>query len=69
YPVIQIYFSDIRGDTVAARRFWPSEYLASKDQQDNSEHPHLLQADTSASISLEIQDPGKQAMAYEFNFL
>ena len=69
YPVIQIYFSDIRGGTVAARRFWPNEYLTSKDQQANSEQPHLLQADTSASISLEIQDPGKQAMTYEFNFL
>lgn len=69
YPVMQIYFSDIRGHTVAARRFWPKEYLATEYQQTNSEQPNLLQPNTSASISLEIQDPGKQAMTYEFNFL
>ena len=69
YPVMQIDFSDIRGDTVAARRFWPKEYLTTEHQQNNSEQPYLLQPNTSASISLEIQDPGKQAMTYEFNFL
>jgi len=69
YPVMQIDFSDIRGDTVAARRFWPKEYLTTEYQQANTEQPYLLQPNTSASISLEIQDPGKQAMTYEFNFL
>ncbi len=69
YPVMQIDFSDIRGDAVAARRFWPKEYLTTEYQQNNSEQPYLLQPNTSASISLEIQDPGKQAMTYEFNFL
>ncbi len=69
YPVMQIDFSDVRGNSVAARRFWPKEYLASKSQQRNTEQPSLLQPNTSASITLEIQDPGKQAMTYEFNFL
>ena len=69
YPVMQIDFSDIRGHSVAARRFWPKEYLASEYPQNNTEQPYLLQPNTSASISLEIQDPGKQAMTYEFNFL
>ena len=69
YPVMQIDFSDIRGNTVAARRFWPKEYLASENQQANTEQPNLLPANTRASITLEIQDPGKQAMTYEFNFL
>ena len=69
YPVMQIDFSDIRGNIVAARRFWPKEYLASEHQQGNTEQPYLLQANTSASITLEIQDPGRQAMTYEFNFL
>ncbi len=62
YPVMQIDFSDIRGKTIVARRFWPNEYL-------DLEPPYLLPANTDASISLEIQDPGKQAMTYEFNFL
>ena len=69
YPVMQIDFSDIRGNSVAARRFWPKEYLANESQQGNTEQPSLLQANTSASVTLEIQDPGKQAMTYEFNFL
>ena len=69
YPVMQIDFSDIRGNIVAARRFWPKEYLANEYQQGNTEQPYLLQANTSASITLEIQDPGEQAMTYEFNFL
>ncbi len=62
YPVMQINFSDIRGNTIVARRFWPNEYL-------DSESPNLLPANSKTSISLEIQDPGKQAMTYEFTFL
>jgi len=64
YPVMQIDFSDIRGGTVAARRFLPTEYL-----QVESEQLRLLQPDVNTDISLEIQDPGKQAMTYEFNFI
>ena len=65
YPVLQIDFSDIRGNTVAARRFLPSDYLAIGDTQQK----RLLEPDASASVTLEIQDPGKQAMTYEFDFL
>ena len=65
YPVLQIDFSDIRGNTVAARRFLPSDYLATDDKQQR----RLLEPDASASVTLEIQDPGKQAMTYEFDFL
>jgi predicted Zn finger-like uncharacterized protein len=67
FPVLQIDFSDIRGDTVAARRFLPSDYLSIEETQ--TKQPLLLQPNTSASITLEILDPGKQAMTYEFNFL
>lgn len=69
YPVMQINFSDIRGGIVAARRFFPAEYLDIEYQQNNAEHLRLLQPNTSASLTLEILDPGKQAMTYEFNFL
>ncbi len=69
YPVMQIDFSDIRGGTVAARRFLPAEYLAIESQQANTEQQRLLQPNTSTHVTLEIQDPGKQAMTYEFNFL
>ena len=63
YPVMQIEFSDIRGGTVAARRFFPKEY-SSLDVQNT-----LLEPNVDTSVTLEIQDPGKQAMTYEFNFL
>ena len=69
YPVLQIDFSDIRGGTVAARRFLPDEYLPVEGTEARSEQRRLLQPDASANVTLEIQDPGKQAMTYEFNFL
>ena len=65
YPVLQIDFSDIRGNMVAARRFLPSDYLFI----DETQQRRLLAPDASASVTLEIQDPGKQAMTYEFEFL
>jgi len=69
YPVMQIEFSDIRGGTVAARRFLPAEYLSAEAQQANAEQSRMMLPDASSSITMEIQDPGKQAMTYEFNFL
>ena len=62
YPDMKIDFSDIRGAIVAARRFHASEYL-------NTQTPALLPPDQPVSFTLEIVDPGKQAMTYEFNFL
>lgn len=69
YPVLQIDFSDIRGGAVAARRFFPDDYLSIEDTQNKEKQPLLIQPDTSTSVTLEIKDPGKQAMTYEFNFL
>ena len=67
-PVMQINFSDVRGGTIAARRFLPTEYLPTSDKQD-AEKLYTLQPDTNISFTLEIQDPGKQALTYEFTFL
>ena len=64
YPVMQIDFSNIRGNTVAARRFLPTDYL-----QIDSDQIRSLQPNMSTSLSMEIQDPGKEAKTYEFNFL
>ena len=69
FPVMQIYFSDVRGGSVAARRFFPEEYLAEEYLSDNAGSPLLLEPDTNMTFSMEIQDPGKQAMTYEFDFL
>ncbi|HEB82130.1 MAG TPA: DUF3426 domain-containing protein [Gammaproteobacteria bacterium] len=62
WPLMQVAFSDARGQPVAARRFSPEEYLGSKPAEP------IRPGDT-ASISMEIQDPGKQAVTYEFDFL
>ncbi len=64
YPDVRIDFSDVRGGLVAARRFSPSEYLALTNS-----NTRLLAAGGEASFTLEIQDPGKTAMTYEFSFL
>lgn len=64
YPVMQVDFSDVRGGIVAARRFLPAEYVKSPSQK-----LPLIAPNTNASITLEIIDPGSQALTYEFNFL
>lgn len=79
YPVMQVAFSDVRGGTVAARRFLPAEYLpveylpahqASTGQiTAKIEQYTLFEPGTNMTFTMEIQDPGKQAMAYEFDFL
>ena len=66
YPIMQISFSDVRGGNVAARRFLPAEYLPAEIQQSDFQ---LLEPDTNMTFTMEIQDPGKQAMTYEFDFL
>lgn len=69
YPIMQIKFSDVRGGNVAARRFLPAEYLPEELQQQDSQQLQLLEPDTNMTFTMEIHDPGKQAMTYEFDFL
>jgi predicted Zn finger-like uncharacterized protein len=72
YPVMQVAFSDIRGGTVAARRFLPAEYLPADYRpapQIDTEQNTLFEPGTNMTFTMEIQDPGKQAMTYEFDFL
>ena len=63
YPDVQIDFSDVRGELIASRRFAPEEYL----QIDNMP-VSLLQSGSPVTFGLEIQDPGNQAITYEFSF-
>lgn len=69
YPVMQISFSDVRGNSVAARRFLPAEYLPKEYLAGDTIQSLLLETDTNMTFTMEIQDPGKQAMTYEFDFL
>ena len=69
FPVMNISFSDIRGNAVASRNFYPDEYLTAEQKNDTKNRQALLSPDTSTSLTLEIRDPGKQATTYEFDFL
>ena len=64
YPSILIDFSDVRGEVIASRLFTPEDYLQIKV---GSLKPLAPQA--SIDFNMEILDPGKQAMTYEFSFL
>lgn len=66
YPRMKIDFTDIRGNIIASRNFLPQEYLYAQYQQDEDQS---LPPDSSSDITLEIQDPGIQALTYEFSFL
>ncbi len=63
YPDVQIDFSDVRGELIASRRFTPEEYLQIEKAQ-----LQLLQSGNPITFGLEIRDPGKEAITYEFSF-
>jgi predicted Zn finger-like uncharacterized protein len=63
YPDVQIDFSNVRGELVASRRFLPEEYL-----QLDREQVGLIEPGSQAGFALEIRDPGRQAITYEFSF-
>jgi predicted Zn finger-like uncharacterized protein len=64
YPVFSIGFSDLSGKLVAARRFGPGEYLG-----EGTDIAAGMTADTPLHVVLEIQDPGKDAVSFQFEFL
>jgi predicted Zn finger-like uncharacterized protein len=63
WPVLQISLADLDGKAVALRRFEAAEYLGSGPDETT------LGAGQSATVTLEVQDPGKQAVAFNFEFL
>ncbi|WP_455383861.1 DUF3426 domain-containing protein [Acidihalobacter prosperus] len=63
YPVLQISFSNLDGRTVALGRFQPAQYLP------QNVDPHgLMPVGKPVHISFSVDDPGQQALAYEFSF-
>lgn len=64
-PIIELSLSNIRGEKIALRRFGPSEYLPSAEEVEGS----LMETEKQISISLQVKDPGKDALAFEFEFL
>lgn len=65
FPVVELVLHDITGHPIAGRRFLPEEYLVD---------PSLdvaagFRDHNSATIVLELVDPGAEAVGFEFNFL
>lgn len=62
YPLLHLTFSDITGTTRAQRRFTPREYLKSGTDIDAGMSPDLP-----VQVELELVDPGKDAVNFEFD--
>lgn len=62
YPLLTLVFSDITGTELARRRFTPREYLSS-----DIDIAAGMAPDTPVRIELELVDPGKAAVNYEFH--
>ncbi len=63
YPLLEISFLNTASEVVALRRFTPTEYLGS-EQADA-----LMPLNTPKEFSVNIADPGKDAVRFQFNFL
>lgn len=63
FPAIALTFANLNGDVVAQSIFTPDEYLAG-DGQDLDTMP----TDTPVRITIDIRDPGKDAVNYNLNF-
>ncbi len=61
FPLLTMVFSDINGTKIAQRRFTPREYLSNTVDLDTGMTP-----DMPVRIDLELVDPGKAAVNYEF---
>jgi predicted Zn finger-like uncharacterized protein len=62
-PKLLVTLFDIQGNLIANRQFVSDEYLQPGNQ------PTALQSNQSIQFRLEILDPGKIALTYEFEFL
>jgi len=64
WPVIEISLADLDENRIAMRRFLPREYIG-----DARVPVEGIAPGASASVAIEVQDPGKNAVAFEFKFL
>jgi predicted Zn finger-like uncharacterized protein len=64
YPILAVTFSNSTGTPVAARRFKPAEYLGKQVDVEAGMPP-----DTPVQVVLEIEDPGEEAVSFQFDFL
>lgn len=64
YPVFSISFSDVTGRPVAMRHFMPAEYLDPEVDPAAGMAPAVP-----VYVVLAIQDPGEEAVSFQFEFL
>ena len=64
YPLLQLSLSDFSGRTVAMRRFQPAEYMGKIAGAGEGMLPGRP-----VEVSLELADPGKAAVGFEFSFI
>lgn len=64
YPVVQLNFEDLEGKPVASRRFAPEEYIGDKTLSLSK-----MPRNTPIHLTLEIEDPGRNAVNYQLLFL
>ncbi len=62
WPVLELALTDLDGSHIGLRRFQPAEYLGGTPGRD------ALAPGQSATVALEILDPGNRAVAFEFDF-
>jgi len=62
WPLLELTMSDLNGQQVGMRRFRAQEYLG------NAPKAPLIAAGQSANATLEVVDPGRDAVAYNFEF-
>ena len=63
YPGLQLSFSDINGEKVATRNFMPKDYLSPKLASRKG-----MESNIPIQLELELVDPGKNAVNFEFDF-
>jgi len=62
YPVVEVVMTDLGQRVVARRRFLPGEYLVGNSGTTG------LSPGSEVPLMLEVVDPGKNAVGFEFNF-
>jgi hypothetical protein len=62
WPLLELALTDLDGQRIGLRRFQPFEYLGGTPSREG------LAPGQSATVALEILDPGNRAVAFEFDF-
>ena len=62
YPIVEILMTDISQNRIASRRFDPDEYLATTSPDG------AFDSEIAVPLMLEVLDPGKEAVGFEFKF-